>query len=112
MESNKYETTKIEKKAIHFLEAPIIDCDYLDSSIRSMDKELSWDGYIYTYNNKKFSNESLDDKIPIQVKGHCDGKHKEINKQKIQYPVELDVFQNYYNDRGVIYFRILLSDTG
>ena len=44
METQKHETTKIEKRAIHVLEAPIVDCDYLDSSINSMDKELSWDG--------------------------------------------------------------------
>lgn len=111
MGSDKYETTKIEKRAIHYLEAPIVDCDYLDSSINSMDKELSWDGYIYTYNEKIFSNKSLDDKIPIQVKGHRDDEHKEINRKKIQYPVELEVLKNYYNDRGVLYFRILFSNT-
>lgn len=108
---DKREITKIEKKAIHILEAPIVDCDYLDSSINSMDKELSWDGYIYTYNEKIFSNESLDDKIPIQVKGHQDDEHREINREKIQYPVELEVLKNYYNDRGVLYFRILFSST-
>lgn len=111
METQKHETTKIEKRAIHVLEAPIVDCDYLDSSINSMDKELSWDGYIYTYHDRIFSNKSLDDKIPIQVKGHRDDEHKEINRKSIQYPVELDVLQNYYNDKGVLYFRILISDT-
>ena len=45
---------KIETRAIHFLETPIVECDYLSSSISSMDKELSWDGYIYTYHSKMF----------------------------------------------------------
>lgn len=111
MKTDKHEPTKIEKNAIHFLETPIVECEYLDSSINSMDKELSWDGYIYTYHDKVFSNKSLDDKIPIQVKGHRDDKHQEINREKIQYPVKLETLQNYYNDRGVLYFRILLSDT-
>ena len=54
METQKHETTKIEKRAIHVPEAPIVDGDYLDSSINSMDKELSWDGYIYTYHDRIF----------------------------------------------------------
>ncbi len=101
--------TKIEKRAIHFLELPIVECDYLDSSINSMDKELSWDGYIYTYHSKTFGNNTFDDKIPIQVKGHWDDQKKEINKKNIQYPVDLDVLENYYNDRGVLYFKIVMN---
>lgn len=46
-----------------------------------MDKELSWDGYIYTYHSKTFGNSTFDDKIPIQVKGHWDDQKKEINKK-------------------------------
>lgn len=105
------ERTKIEKKAIHFLDTPIVECDLLDSQINSMDKELSWDGYIYTYNSKNFSNKTLDDKIPIQVKGHWDKDKKEINKKKIQFPITLEALENYYNDRGVLYFKIVLTDT-
>ncbi|MBQ2982424.1 MAG: hypothetical protein IJD58_09950 [Lachnospiraceae bacterium] len=107
--NGKYENTKIEKRAINEIECLILDNDFLDSSINSMDKELSWDGYIYTYNDKTFSNKSLDDKIPIQVKGHMDENLKEINKKMIQYGVNLDVLKNYYNDRGVLLFRVILS---
>lgn len=103
-------TIKIEKRAIHFLEESIVDCDYLDSSINSMDKELSWDGYIYIYCDKKFSNKSFDDKIPVQVKGHWDTQKKEIYKKNIQYPVDLYVLENYYNDRGVLYFKIVMNE--
>ena len=104
---NKIETTKIEKRAIRTLEGPIVDSDYLDSSFNSMDKELSWDGYIYVYNEVKFSNKSFDDKIPVQIKGKWDAEQKEINKQRIQFHIDLDVLENYYNDRGDLYFRVL-----
>lgn len=110
MQNIAIDKTKIEKRAIYFLEMPIVDCDYLDSSIHSMDKELSWDGYIYTYHEKKFSNKSFDDKIPVQVKGHWDTQKKEIYKKSIQYPVDLDVLENYYNDRGVLYFKIVMNE--
>ena len=102
MAKQRLEQTKTEKRAIHFLESPIVDCDYLDSSINSMDKELSWDGYIYTYNDKIFSNKSLEDKIPIQVKGHRDDDHKEINKKSNEEkgtPIEglsVSVVSNFY----------------
>lgn len=110
MKNEMVDKTKIEKRAIHFLEMPIDDCDYLNSSINSMDKELSWDGYIYSFHDKKFGNKSFDDKIPIQVKGHWDEDQKEINKKNIQYPVDLDVLKNYYNDRGVLYFKIVMNN--
>ena len=100
MAKQRLEQTKTEKRAIHFLESPIVDCDYLDSSINSMDKELSWDGYIYTYNDKIFSNKSLEDKIPIQVKGHRDDDHIEINKKSIQFSVELDVLKTIIMTRA------------
>lgn len=97
MAKEKHENTKIEQRAIHFLETPIVENDYLYCQINSMDKELSWDGYIYVYNDTKFSNKTHDDKIPIQVKGHFDENEKEIHKKKITFPVELDVLKNYYN---------------
>ena len=110
MKDELIDKAKIEERAIYFLKKPIVDCDYLSSSINSMDKELSWDGYIYMYRSKQFGNKSLEDKIPIQVKGHVDKNQKEINKKNIQYPVDLDVLENYYHDRGVLYFKIVMYD--
>lgn len=104
------ESTKVEKRALLLLEDLIADSDFLDESFHSMDKELSWDGYIYSYKNKKFSNKTFDDKIPVQIKGHYDKDKKEINRERIQFQVELNILENYYADRGVLYFRILLSD--
>ena len=106
----KYENTKIESRAIYALDGLIVPDDYLDKSFNSMDKELSWDGYIYSYNDKIFSNSTLEDKIPVQIKGHIDEQCKEINKKNIQYPVELVVLKNYFNDRGVLYFRVIMSE--
>ena len=110
MARRKYENTKIESRAIYALDGLIVPDDYLDKSFNSMDKELSWDGYIYSYNDKIFSNSTLEDKIPVQIKGHIDEQCKEINKKNIQYPVELVVLKNYFNDRGVLYFRVIMSE--
>lgn len=40
LQKEAIDKTKIEKRAIHFLETPIVECDYLDSSIHSMDKDF------------------------------------------------------------------------
>ena len=105
---SKCENVKIEKKAIHTLENIIDECDYLDDSFNSMDKELSWDGYIYLFKEKNFSNHTFSKKIPVQIKGHVAQEEKEINKKNIQYKVNLDVLENYYVDGGVLYFRIVM----
>lgn len=104
------DSIKIEKRALYALQGPIVDSDYLDDSFQAMDKELSWDGYIYSYKEKKFSNKTFDDKIPVQIKGHYDENKKEINRNRIQFPVELSILKNYYADRGVLYFRVLLTN--
>ncbi|MCM1267652.1 MAG: hypothetical protein NC302_07075 [Bacteroidales bacterium] len=104
------DSTKIEKRALYVLQGLIVGSDYLDDSFQAMDKELSWDGYVYSYKEKKFSNKTFDDKIPVQIKGHYDENKKEINRNRIQFPVKLSVLENYYADRGVLYFRILLTD--
>ena len=45
MAKQRLEQTKTEKRAIHFLESPIVDCDYLDSSINSG----AFMGWLYLY---------------------------------------------------------------
>ncbi len=63
------ESTKIEKRALYVLQGPIVDSDYLDDSFQSMDKELSWDGYIYSYKDKMFLQKHLMIKYLFKLKG-------------------------------------------
>lgn len=107
---NKINNTKIEKRAIGALTSLVEKNEYLDESFSSMDKELSWDGYIYVYNDKTFSVNSFESKIPVQIKGYMDYEGKQINKERVQYPVNLGDLRNYYNHSGVLYFRVILTD--
>ena len=43
--------TKIEKKALNVLEDIIDDSPIMDYSFNSVDKEMSWDGYIWIFKN-------------------------------------------------------------
>lgn len=105
--------TKIEKRAIGALENIIDAHNTMDSSFNSMDKEMSWDGYIWIFNsNEKQDKEHYDDKVPVQIKGHIDKDKKFINKKRITYPVDILDLKVYQKDRGVLYFQIFMSEDG
>lgn len=84
LQKEAIDKTKIEKRAIHFLETPIVECDYLDSSINSMDKELSWDGYIYTFMAKHLEIAHLMIKFRFKLRGIGMIKRRKLTKE---YPV-------------------------
>lgn len=106
--------TKIEDRAIGALKNIIDDDLTMISQFNSMDKEMAWDGYIWIFkeNNGDQSKKNLDDKVPVQIKGHIDEKEKYINKEIISFPVDLIDLDIYFNDRGVVYFSIFMSNDG
>lgn len=105
---------KIEKNAIGELKNMINSHNKMDDFINVNDKEPSWDGYIYLYTNEDLKAENIKYKIPVQVKGKNDQKllDKGLNEGKINYPVKYKHFKNYYNDAGIFYFVIVISDDG
>lgn len=105
----KMDNSKIEAISINRLESIILDSHYLESYFNKMDKELSWDGYIYSYNNLSHTKNNLNDKIPVQIKGHFDEDENELKKEFLQHPIDLEDLENYYADRGVLYFVIYIS---
>lgn len=108
----KPSNSKIEDRAIGALRS-IIDIHLtMGHQFNSMDKEMSWDGFIWLYKNKLQDKRNFDDKIPVQIKGHIDENKKYINKKRINYPVYLDDLQVYFQDRGVLYFQIFMSNDG
>lgn len=105
--------SKIEKRAIGALTNLIDEHNTMDSSFNSMDKEMSWDGYIWLFNgNEKQDKIHYDDKVPVQIKGHIDRQKKYMNKKLITYPVNIADLKVYFKDRGVIYFEIFMSKDG
>lgn len=106
--------TKIENRAIGALRNIVDEHLTMDSQFNSMDKEMAWDGYIYIFknNNGDQSKRNLDDKVPVQIKGHIDKEQKYLNKKRITYPVDLADLEIYYNDRGILYFEIFMTEDG
>lgn len=107
-------TSKIEDRAIGTLRNIIDDHQTMSHAFNTMDKEMAWDGYISIYKSDKesISKANLDDKVPVQIKGHLDNEEKYMNKTRITYPVSLSDLKVYFNDRGVLYFQIFITEDG
>lgn len=110
----KFSTTKIEQIAIHTLENKIDTYSNIYPDFNKNDKELSWDGYIHIYNKNDtdLKKSNFIGKIPVQIKGHISSKEKEFTSKALSKQVNLDDLQNYYNNSGVLYFHIFVSNDG
>lgn len=101
---------KIEKGAILVMKKVILSHDKMNEFFKECDKEPSWDGDICLYTNCDLKSEHIQHRIPTQVKGKND--EKLLKRNGITYPVEYKNLRNYFNDGGVCYFVIAVSDNG
>lgn len=101
---------KIEKGAIDTLKRIIRLHDNMNDFLNDNDKEPSWDGNIYLYKNEDLKAEDIEYMIPVQVKGKND--ETLLKRSRITYPVEYKHLRNYFNNNGVFYFVIAISDDG
>ena len=101
---------KIEKSAILALKRIICLHGKMNELLNENDKEPSWDGDIFVYSNEDLKVENIIYKIPTQVKGKND--ESLLNRTRITYPVKYKHLRNYFNNGGVCYFVIVISDDG
>ena len=102
-------STTIETLSTTAVAESITLTDFLQPKINENDREVSWDGFIYIYDDKACSKDKLKGRLAVQVKGkEC----KSISKKEISYPMETADLRNYLNDGGIILFVVLLADEG
>ena len=101
---------KIEKGAIDTLRRIIRLHDKMNEFLNSNDKEPSWDGNIVIYKNSELKAEDIEYTIQTQVKGKND--ERLLKRSRITYPVEYKHLRNYFNNNGIFYFAIAISDDG
>lgn len=101
---------KIEKSSILSLKNTIVRHSKMNDFINDNDKEPSWDGEIYLYSSDELKVEDIQYRVPVQVKGKND--ESLLNRERISYPIEYKNLRNYYQDGGVCYFVIIISDDG
>lgn len=97
-------SNKIEQIGVDALNMEIDKHNLLDTYIHSKDREPSWDGHIYVFNNENMSVESMIGRVPVQVKG--EDVEKFSGKEK-KYTVDVADLRNYQKEGiGVIYFVV------
>ena len=97
---------KIESAAISEIKDSIISCDILSPYISENDKEPSWDGFIYVYNDYKHKKDNIKGRVAVQVKGELNSN---LTLSKISYPADIADLNNYLKDNGVIYFVVYIN---
>ena len=99
----------IEKLATSAIVDSISLTDVLSPFINNDDKEPSWDGNIYIYEDKKKNKKGIK-KVPVQVKG--EERKRVPPKKRPKYPVKFTDLDNWLNDGGVILFVVLIDESG
>lgn len=59
----------IETLSVNAVKNSIVTSDFLDQFINDNDKEPSWDGAIYIYDNKSKKKSNFVGRMPVQIKG-------------------------------------------
>lgn len=98
------DSKRIEEMAINHLESIILNNAYLSQFLSTNDKEPSWDGYIYVYENESQRKNAIVGRVPVQVKGTTN-----FNTENMNFSIYLTDLQNYLNDGGVLYFIIYIN---
>lgn len=77
----------------------------LKAYINSGDKEPTYDGHIYIFNNKNYKKDNLK-KVYVQVKAKgVSGKFNSI----IKYPISIIDLDNYMHNGGAMYFVVYIN---
>ena len=96
----------IESAAISEIKDSIICCDILSPYISENDKEPSWDGFIYIYNDSNHKKENIRGRVAVQVKGES---NSDFTQSEISHPADIVDLKNYLKDNGVIYFVVYID---
>lgn len=99
----------IETLAVNAVRDSIVVCNLLDQFIPDNDKEPSWDGHIYIYEDKSKTKDRLKGRLPVQVKGT---ENDDFSKDEISFSVSTADLRNYLNDGGVIFFVVHIGTGG
>lgn len=99
----------IEILAVNAVRDSIAISEYLSPYINDNDKEPTWDGKVYIFNDKSKKKSKMRGYVPVQVKGkECNS----LTKENITYPVSTVDMKNFLYDGGAIFFVVYISSDG
>lgn len=97
---------KIEDIAIHAVKDFFLPCDTIEMFIASNDKEPTWDGHFYLYNDGDGRKEHLIGRVAAQIKGKT---IKQFKEKGFKYPVDMADLKAYLHE-GTFYIVIQEKD--
>jgi len=101
-------TTKdIEEIATQAVKRSIITSGYLSQFISENDKEPSWDGFVYVYNDKSKAKSNFIGRVAVQIKGSI---QTDLSLDKITFSVDVSDLKNFQRDGGAIYFVVYYNE--
>ena len=95
---------RIEKLAIADLEKVLLKSKYVIPQISENDKTPSFDGELLVYSTEDHTKDRMEGLIPVQVKGVT----VEALTGKCTYPFAWADLENYYKDKGCLFFVVQL----
>lgn len=101
------DTTNIEAKALNEFRRYLEDSTVVQPFINDNDKEPSWDGFLYVYNDGIKDKSHYNCRVPIQVKGHEVDYFKDSYKEKI----EVNDLKAYLTDPVVYVVCLIKKDS-
>lgn len=99
----------IETFSVNEVKNSIVMSEYLDQFIAENDKEPSWDGFIYIYEDKSKKKSSLKGRMPVQIKGKECNDH---SKSEVSYSIQTVDLKNYLKDGGCVLFLVYIGNGG
>lgn len=102
-------TTKTENKAVRVVESRIESCPRLFSYIQTNDRTPSWDGEVHLHKDDTDSKDTLQGRVPVQVKGRNVAK---VSQTPFAYNIKVSDLRNYLRDYGCIYFVVAMNAQG
>ena len=108
--------TEMSKDDIETLSANAVEnscakTQYLTASLRKRDKEPSWDGEIYIYNDKRKKKENIEKTVKVQVKGTT--RKKNLTKNGLSFYMNdsnMTDLKNYLNNGGCLFFVVYIDE--
>ena len=99
----------IETISVNAVRNGIVTSPFLDQFIADNDKEPSWDGNVYIYEDTSKKKNKLKGRLPVQVKGKV---NDDFSSDEISYSIEVSDLKNYLYDGGAVLFVVCINNAG
>lgn len=99
----------IETISVSAVRNSIVTSPFLDQFIADNDKEPSWDGNVYIYEDTSKKKNKLKGRLPVQVKGKICA---DFSADEISYSMDVSDLRNYLYDGGVVLFVVYMNASG